>query len=1184
MDLIDYFQTQTKMATHFTDWAAPKRRLVTGLNGSAEAVYLAAMVRSQQAPVLFVTDNGFHANQFVDDLTALLGDDQVYYFPVEEVIAAQGATSSPEFQSLRIEALAFLLSQRPGIVVTSVAGARYQLPVPATFAAAKLVLRQDEDLDLTQLPEQLVLMGYRREKLVANPGEFAIRGDIIDIYPLMAADPVRLELFGDTIDGIRYFDSASQRSIENLSELTVLPATDLLANQATRQATGRALAQAVTQATAVLPKNKKKERVALTEHFAPTIAQFNEGILPENAGLFVDFLYKETTTISAYLATTGFVVFDDYARLLEKTDAMDAELASWQTDQLALQHLLPEQQFRPDFRELNRQLQQRQLHLALFQKGLGSLRFERIEQVQIRTVQQFFSQMPLIKTEMDRWHKQLRTVLVLIPEAGRRIRLQQTFADFEVQIALTEQDQIQPQALQLIAGSLRNGFEVPDANLVVLTERELFNRIKKKTPPRRQTMANAERLRSYNELKPGDYVVHVNHGIGRFEGMQTMTVDGVHRDYLSIAYQDNAKLFIPVDQLNLVSKYVSAEGKEPRINRLGGSEWQKTKQKVASRIEDIADDLIQLYAQRQAEKGFAFAADDDLQQQFESEFPYVETADQLRSTAEVKADMERAQPMDRLLVGDVGFGKTEVALRAAFKAVMSNKQVAFLVPTTILAQQHFDTMKDRFTDFPIRVAMMSRFQTAAENRETIKRLKNGQVDIVVGTHRILSQDVRFADLGLLIIDEEQRFGVKHKEKLKQLKASVDVLTLTATPIPRTLHMSMLGVRDLSVIETPPTNRYPIQTYVMEQNAGAIREAIQREIERNGQVFYLHNRVDDIERTVDQLQALVPEATIAFAHGQMTENQLENVIYNFINGDYDILVTTTIIETGVDMPNANTLIVENADRYGLSQLYQLRGRVGRSSRIAYAYFMYQQNKVLTEIGEKRLQAIKDFTELGSGFKIAMRDLSIRGAGNLLGKQQHGFINSVGFDLYSQMLNAAVRQRQHQPTAPQTDAELVLDVEAYLPEDYVEDSRQKIELYKRIRQVESTDELAEIQADLIDRFGDYPEPVANLLLIGHLKMLSDRLLLQTIKQDGRKVIVTFSPAGTKRLNGEELFATFAVLNYHVDVKITETKCYQITIQLDRPLPPAAKWVADLIKFLEAVQKTVLLKNKGVDQHAS
>jgi transcription-repair coupling factor (mfd) len=847
------------------------------------------------------------------------------------------------------------------------------------------------------------------------------------------------------------------------------------------------------------------------------------------------------------------------------------ELAGWQADQMAVNHLLPEQQFRPDFRDLNRQFKQRQLHLALFQKGLGNLRFDKIINVDSRTVQQFFSQMPLIKTELDRWHKQQRTVVLLIAEASRRQHLQNVFRDFEVDVSLADHDQVLPQQLQLVPGNLRNGFELPGANLVVLTEHELFNRVKKKAAPRRQTMANAERLRSYNELKPGDYVVHINHGIGRFEGMQTMTVDGVHRDYLTIAYQDDAKLFIPVDQLNLISKYVSAEGKTPRINRLGGSEWQKTKQKVSSRIEDIADDLIALYAKRQAEKGFAFGPDDDLQRQFESEFAYAETPDQLRSTAEVKHDMERPQPMDRLLVGDVGFGKTEVALRAAFKAVMNNKQVAFLVPTTILAQQHFDTMQDRFADFPINVGMMSRFQTAAENRQTIKDLKAGKLDIVVGTHRILSKDVEFADLGLLIVDEEQRFGVKHKERLKEMRASVDVLTLTATPIPRTLHMSMIGVRDLSVIETPPTNRYPIQTYVLEQNAGAVREAIQREIERGGQVFYLHNRVDDIERTVDQLQALIPEATIAYAHGQMTENQLENVIFNFVNGDYDILVTTTIIETGVDMPNANTLIVENADRYGLSQLYQLRGRVGRSSRIAYAYFMYQPNKVLTEVSEKRLQAIKDFTELGSGFKIAMRDLSIRGAGNLLGKQQHGFINSVGFDLYSQMLNEAVQKRQHKAAATVTDTELNLNVEAYLPDNYVDDGRQKIELYKRIRQVASENDLLNIQSDLIDRFGEYPEPVANLLLVGHLKMLADQLLLRQIRQKQQQIIIRFSTEATQQLSGEDLFAALSVLTYHADVKMTDEQNYQVILTLPKKMPAVADWLQDLIKFLQALQQT-------------
>lgn len=1197
MDLIDFFSRAVDLPDLLKAWDAPKRRLVTGLNGSSESLYLAGMVRQTQRPVLFVADNGFHASQFVDDLNHLLSPEQVFYFPVEEVVAAQGATSSPESRNLRIQALNFLLSGQPGVVVTSVAGMSYQLTDVDKFRQAVLKITSDGELNLTALPNQLIEMGYERQKLVAKPGEFAIRGDIVDIFPLNLEDPIRIELFDDQIDSLRRFDLATQRSIENLTTLTILPAQDRLISLEDRQRAAqkiqKSLAKELHRIEAVeardqdqpatkkrrsQPQEKTRSAVMKT-YFQSVIDELSEGILGTERNLLIDFFNENTaksengdtvaTSLINYLASDGFVAFDDYGRLLDKSDELSEELAAWQTDQLGLGHLLPEQKIRLDFREVQRRISQRQLYLSLFQRGLGNLRFDQLTNLTVRTVQQFFSQMPLIKTEMDRWHKQDRTVLLLIPEEGRRQHLQQTFRDFEVNVTLVEPSEIQPEQLQLIAVNLHNGFEIPEAKLVVLTEWELFNRVKKSTPPRCQTMANTERLRSYNELKPGDYVVHVNHGIGRYEGMQTIEVDGVHRDYLTITYQDGAQLFIPVDQLNLISKYVSAEGKAPRINHLGGSEWQKTKKKVASRIEDIADDLIELYAKRQAQKGYAFSQDDDLQHQFESEFPYTETPDQLRSTAEVKHDMEEARPMDRLLVGDVGFGKTEVALRAAFKAVENNKQVAFLVPTTILAKQHYETMQDRFGDFPIKIAQMSRFQTPAENKKTIEGLKKGQIDVVVGTHRLLSKDVSFQDLGLLIVDEEQRFGVKHKERMKQLRSQVDVLTLTATPIPRTLHMSMIGVRDLSVIETPPTNRYPIQTYVMEQNAGAVKQAIEREMERHGQVFYLHNRVEDIERTVDQLQALVPEATIGFAHGQMTETQLENVIYRFINGEFDVLVTTTIIETGVDMPNANTLIVENADHYGLSQLYQLRGRVGRSSRIAYAYLMYSPAKVLTEVSEKRLQAIKDFTELGSGFKIAMRDLSIRGAGNLLGKQQHGFINSIGFDLYSQMLNDAVKKKKHEEVAPVSDAELKLSIDAYLPTDYVDDSRQKIEIYKRIRQIENIPQLEEIQADLIDRFGDYPYEVENLLWVGQLKLIADQIQLTSIKQDSRSIQIIFSREGTEALNGEDLFSALSTMSYRADVKI-EQEQYYVAFQLPRKGVTDQDWMKQLMTFLQAIEK--------------
>ena len=671
-------------------------------------------------------------------------------------------------------------------------------------------------------------------------------------------------------------------------------------------------------------------------------------------------------------------------------------------------------------------------------------------------------------------------------------------------------------------------------------------------------------------------MVHVNHGIGIFSGIRTMEVDGVHQDYMVINYRNNAQIFVPVTQLNLVQKYVSSESKAPRINRLGGNEWAKTKRRVASKVEDIADELVDLYSKRETAKGYAFPADDYLQKQFDANFPYTETRDQLRSINEIKQDMEKAKPMDRLLVGDVGYGKTEVAMRAIFKAVAGGKQVAFLVPTTVLAQQHFDTMTKRFAGFPIKIALMSRFKTNKELKETDAELAAGKVDVVVGTHRILSKDVHFKDLGLVIVDEEQRFGVKHKERLKELKNNVDVLTLTATPIPRTLHMSMLGVRDLSVLETPPAGRFPIQTYVMEQNDGAIRDGIMREMQRGGQVYYLHNRVSDIEETVAKLKELVPEAEIGYINGQMSENELETVLYEFIQGNYDVLVTTSIIETGVDIPNVNTLFVENADRMGLAQLYQIRGRIGRSNRVAYAYFMYQPNKVLTELGEKRLAAIRDFTELGSGFKIAMRDLAIRGAGNLLGKQQHGFIDSVGYDLYSAMLSDAVAKKQGKKIKPTADAEVELGVEAYLPDSYIDDQQQKIELYKSIRQAGDDAELLDIQGDLIDRFGDYPTAVGNLLLISKLKRRADLALISQIKRQRDNIMITFSPKGSRLVKAAEIIKQLAKTHFKATLGENDQR---LTVRLViQPKMTTNDWLNQLLKFVGGLADVVQNNNQA------
>ena len=662
----------------------------------------------------------------------------------------------------------------------------------------------------------------------------------------------------------------------------------------------------------------------------------------------------------------------------------------------------------------------------------------------------------------------------------------------------------------------------------MITEHEMIQK-KIKRRIRRQNISNAERLKDYNELEKGDYVVHNIHGIGRYLGIETIEVSGVHRDYLTIQYQNADRISIPVDQINLLSKYVASDGKAPKINKLNDGRFQKTKQKVQHQVEDIADDLIKLYAERSQLKGFQFSSDDQHQVEFDNAFPYVETDDQLRSIREIKKDMESDRPMDRLLVGDVGFGKTEVAMRAAFKAVNDHKQVAILVPTTVLAQQHYTNFKERFNDFAVNVDVLSRFRSKGEQKETLEKLEKGQIDIIIGTHRLLSADVKFSDLGLLVIDEEQRFGVKHKEKLKELKKKVDVLTLTATPIPRTLHMSMLGIRDLSVIETPPTNRYPVQTYVLENNRTVIRDAVLREIDRGGQIYYLYNKVDTIEQKVSELKELIPEASIGYVHGQMTEVRLENTLLDFVNGEYDILVTTTIIETGVDIPNANTLFIENADHMGLSTLYQLRGRVGRSNRIAYAYLMYRPDKSLTEVSEKRLEAIKGFTELGSGFKIAMRDLSIRGAGNILGSSQSGFIDSVGFEMYSQLLEEAIAKKQGKETKRQkSNAEINLQIDAYLPSDYISDERQKIEVYKRIREIDNCVNYEHLQDELIDRFGEYPDVVAYLLEIGLVKSYLDQAFVALVERKQESVIIRFEKISQQIYLTQDYFEAISTTN--------------------------------------------------------
>lgn len=1165
MNINEIFASDSGVTTVVDALQKGTRQLVTGLLEPAKQLFLSTIIETKSAPILYVTDSLARAEHVYNLFKEEQSEIDTYWFPAEEIIAAEVATSSPNYRTARIQFLSALATSKTGIFITSTSGLRRLVPEPKDVIEARITLEVGAEYEFQTLISDLNALGYQRVEQVEKKGEFAVRGSVVDIFPLDQDDPIRMDFFDIEIDSLRTFDQATQRSIENIEKIEVLPATDLIINETKLNQAIKTMNNELAQAQKKLSEENFE---ALQQNINEVIERWKHHQLIQEDTMYAKQLYAAKTSLLDYL-TKGTLVLDDYPRILDAETDIENNEASWIVDQLKNNVLLDNESFGVDIRTLIKKKSVPQLFLSMFQKGMGRLKFDQLTEITTRAVQDFFGQMPVLKGEVERWLARKQTVLIFANSKERQGKITEVLHDFEIAAQKVNADRIQMAAVNIIGQSFPQGFDMPSTKLVVLTEKELFAKVPKKRP-RQQHVENAERLKSYTELKTGDYVVHVNHGIGKFMGMTTMEVDGVHQDYMTIQYKGSGQLFIPVTQLNLVQKYVAAEGKSPKLNKLGGSDWAKTKKNVASKIEDIADDLIELYAKREAEKGFAFKPDDSYQRQFDNDFPYTETPDQLRSIEEIKKDMERERPMDRLLVGDVGYGKTEVALRAAFKAVESGKQVAILVPTTILAQQHFDTMNERFEGYPIATGILSRFQTGAQVKETLEGLKDGSVDVIVGTHRLLSKDVEFKDLGLLVIDEEQRFGVKHKERIKELKSQVDVLTLTATPIPRTLNMSMIGVRDLSVIETPPTNRYPIQTYVMEENAGAIREGIMREMRRNGQVFYLHNRVQDIEKVVAEIEALVPEARVGYIHGQMTEKQLEDILFEFIAGEYDVLVTTTIIETGIDIPNANTLFVENADHMGLSQLYQLRGRIGRSSRVAYAYFLYQKNRVLTELGEKRLEAIKDFTELGSGFKIAMRDLSIRGAGNLLGKQQHGFIDSVGYDLYSQMLADAVKKKQGKKVKRRSDSEISLGIEGFLPSSYIEDEQQKIEFYKRLRQANSHEEVVDIQDDMLDRFGDYPAEVDNLLQITDLKIIADQVQVERITRKDGILTVTMTRAASQKLTGEQIFEALSVTRLRATVAESDAKMHiKLVIQ---PRMTQKDWFTQLFNYIEKLKEYV------------
>lgn len=1159
--------------------AGLNEQMVAGLVGSARSLFIAAVFAKKQNPQLVVTNNLFQAQKLYDDLVSLLGEDVVYLYPVNELIASEIAVASPELRSQRIEVLNRLVSKQSGIIISPMAGIRRLLPPPSLWSRCQLQFQVGNDIDLDDMLQKIVTMGFQRADMVSTPGEFSIRGGIIDIYPLTEENPFRIELFDTEVDSIRYFDVDTQRSIKQIDTVNIGPAKEILMLDENYELGANRLEKALGESLRIVKDESLKEK--MVENIGMEIEWLKQKTPFDSMYKYMSLFYEKNYTLLDYIPNNGVIFFDEVSRVQEVAKNLEREEAEWQTTMLSDGDSVANLQLSATWDTLFQKSTHSKIYLSLFLRHVPSTNPKNIVNIQSKQTQNFHGQLHLLKSEVERWKGANFSVTFVCGSKDRAERMERVLGDYEIEAAITSSDNppVRGQA-QIVVGQLAAGFELPLQKIIVITEEEVFTK-RAKRPKRRQKLSNAERIKSYSELKVGDWVVHVNHGIGKYLGIVTLKVDGTHKDYLHITYAGNDKLYVPVDQIDQVQKYVGSEEKEPKLYRLGGNEWKKVKNKVRSSVQDIAEDLIKLYAKREASKGYAFSKDGPEQREFEAAFPYEETEDQLRAIEEIKRDMERDRPMDRLLCGDVGYGKTEVALRAAFKAIMDGKQVAMLVPTTILAQQHYETVRERFQDFPVNIGLLSRFRTRKQQKETIEGLKRGTIDIVIGTHRLLSKDVGFKDLGLLIVDEEQRFGVTHKEKIKQLKTNIDVLTLTATPIPRTLHMSMLGVRDLSVIETPPENRFPVQTYVVEHNDALIREVIERELARGGQVFYLYNRVEDIETVADKISMLVPEAVVRYAHGKMTETELESVMLDFIDGNADVLVTTTIIETGVDIPNVNTLIIQDADKMGLSQLYQIRGRVGRSNRVAYAYFTHQRDKVLSEVAEKRLQSIKEFTELGSGFKIAMRDLAIRGAGNILGAEQHGFIASVGFDLYSQMLKEEIEKRKDglQDEAEKEEArelEFDIHVDAYIPETYIPDSKQKIDMYKRFKSIESQKDILDIEAELIDRFGDYPKEVGYLLQIAKIKLYAKQEDIVLIIEKQKECKIILSEEATNQIDGAKLFSIVNKISNKLNLSMSGN---QITIHIKRKTLSDGDYLSimeEVLSRLDEAQKDVLIEN--------
>ena len=1125
---------------------------INGLSDSGKSYSIFGIYEEADSPMIILTNNDMEAKNLYEDLSFYTND--IYYFPAKEVVFYNIDAISGDLRWARLKVIKEILNNNKKIIVTSIDSLTSVYTPKELFNKYNITLSVDDEVDFKDLSKKLLECGYERVEAVEGKGEFSLRGGILDVFPPISTYPYRIELFGDTIDSIRTFNTESQRSIEKVDSMEVFPAKEVILD---KEALNRGKENILKELEEIKSKGKSDdERIVKLEAIVKAnVESLSETLTFETVDSYLPYFYERTDSFFDYVKNYIYVI-DDLKKCEGKLESSYFEFKENYEAFLQRGGILPSQvNLLLNQEELIEKLElQKAITLDVFDNNSKLLRPNKKYSLNSITLNSYQGQLDLLIEDIkDKKSKGYRTI-ILSGTRPRGERLVNTLRDREIESVYRDDvSSIELGEVVITFGNLLKGFEYPELKLCVISDKDVFGEAKRKISKRKTNKKGIGKIKSFAELKLGDYVVHANHGVGVYKGIKQIEVGGHKRDYLDIVYDKGDKLYVPVDQLDLVQKYIGSEGKTPKVNKLGSAEWTKAKAKVRKSINEIAQDLVKLYATRATLKGHKYNKDTEWQRQFEDEFPFEETPDQLTSLEEIKKDMESDKPMDRLLCGDVGYGKTEVAVRAAFKAVMDGKQVAFLVPTTILAEQHYKNMIKRFSDFPVKIDMISRFRSAKEQKATLQSAKEGNVDILIGTHRLVSKDIVFKDLGLLIIDEEQRFGVAQKEKIKNLKKNVDVLTLSATPIPRTLHMSLTGARDISVIETPPEERYPIQTYVVEQNDQLVRDAVLREVNRGGQVYYVYNRVDSIENMAKYLSDLIPECKIGIIHGQMTERQLETEMVSFMNRDYDVLVCTTIIETGIDIPNVNTMIIHDSDKMGLSQLYQLRGRVGRSNRIAYAYFMYTKDKILTEVAEKRLKALKDFTELGSGFKIAMRDLEIRGAGNMMGSAQHGHMAAIGYDLYCRMLEDTIKIIKGEIEKEPIETTVDIKVDAYIPGTYIEDEIQKIEIYKKIAAIESLDDYMDIKSELEDRYSEIPDPVYNLMDIAYIKSRAKMLSIEEIKETPKEIKFIFADS-TTNINKiykyllqnykDKLFLMFGEKPYF-GVRISEIKKEEVLI---------------------------------------